>query len=201
MGVPSAPGVTPGGACVWSLPGLGPSPPSRGWLSLLLGYLRGLESLEGAPSWPQQQREPRRGGQAQIPAFGIIPLLPAWPRGSLGRVFPCQNTPNPSSAPGGGAGPPPHLSHHEFWVSPAILSSRIPGVWGGGVSITGQRLPGGRAGGAPGAVPPPKKPGTVYGAWSLIDVFVHYKFCSRIFFKTFAGFGFCFFFLCLFVFL
>lgn len=31
-------------------------------------------------------------------------------------------------------------------------------------------------------------PETVYGAWSLIDVFVHYKFCSRIFFKTFAVF-------------
>lgn len=39
-------------------------------------------------------------------------------------------------------------------------------------------------------------PETVYGAWSLIDVFVHYKFCSRIFFKTFAVFWGLFFFFC-----
>lgn len=44
----------------------------------------------------------------------------------------------------------------------------------------------------PGVVPPsckyPATPETVYGAWSLIDVFIHYEFCSRIFFKTFAVF-------------
>ncbi|KAL2305499.1 hypothetical protein Nmel_007486 [Mimus melanotis] len=155
LGVPSAPGVTPGGGSVWDLPGLGPPHPLEG--GCRSSATSGAWSpWKGAPSWPQQQREPWRGGQAELPALGIIPLLPAWPRGSLGSGFPCQN-PKPFISAWGGAGPPPHLSHHEFWVSPAILSSRIPGVWGGGVSITGQRLPGGRAGGGSWCCPPSQK--------------------------------------------
>lgn len=160
---------------VRGLPGLDPPTLS------LLGYLRGLELLQGGSS------ESRGAGAAAIPAD---------PLGSSRRF-------QPGSVGGGSLAktPEPHQRLGELGQPPAspgfgcplcpLLSSAVafPG-WGGGVSIPGAGL-----GGLLVPSPLPKKPGTVYGAWSLIDVFVHYKFCSRIFFKTFAGFGFFLFFL------
>lgn len=82
----------------------------------------------------------------------------------------------------------------SFGCPPPSSPVAFPGFGGGGCQYyTAAAFPGAGLGGLLVPSPLPKKPGTVYGAWSLIDVFVHYKFCSRIFFKTFAGFGFFFF--------
>lgn len=197
---PPGNGVSPlESCCGWVSPRHPVSPPGSGWwLPLLLGYLRGLEALSWAPSWPQQQWEPWRRGQAEIPAFGIIPSLPAWPRGSLGSGFPCQNTPNPPPAPGGELGHPLACLTTSFGCPLPSSPVAFPGFGGGGCQYyTAAAFPGTGLGGLLVPFPLPKKPGTVYGAWSLIDVFVHYKFCSRIFFKTFAGLGFFFSSVCL----
>lgn len=146
---PVSPPGAAGGGCVGS-PGFGfpLPPPSRGLLPLLLGYLRGLESLERAPSWPQQQWEPWRGGQAEIPACGIIPSLPAWPRGSLGSGFPCQNTPNPPSAPGGELGHPLASPTTSFGCLLPSSPVAFPGFGGGGCQYyTAAAFPGAGLGG------------------------------------------------------
>lgn len=157
MGVPWAPGVTRGGGCA-GCPGFG--------FPLVLPRV-----AAAPPRLPQGPGVPVRGtslasaaaarAMAAIPAFGIIPSLPAWPRGSLG--FPCQNTPNPSSAPGVGGSwaIPSFLSDHKFWASPALLSSRIPGVWGGGC----QYFPGAGLGGL--LVPPSPSQNTRDCLWSV----------------------------------
>lgn len=98
-------------------------------------------------------------GAGSNPGLWAHPFASSLAPALSGQRFPCQNTPNPSSAPGGELGHPPHLSQHKVWVSPAILSSGIPGL-GEGVSVLqGSGFPGAGLGGLLVLSPLPKNLG------------------------------------------
>lgn len=95
----------------------------------------------------------------------------------------------PLPLPGGGCSPPRRAGlpqHRSECPSISIFTESPRGfIWGS----VGQYYTVGAALGRRGGCFPPSctysaTPWTVYGAWSLIDVFVHYEFCSRIFFKS-----------------
>lgn len=136
---------------VWILP----HPPEGGCRSSSATSGAWSPCEKGAPSWPQQQQQ-REPWQQSRPLGSSHRFQPG-PGALWAAVFPCQNTPKPSSAPGG------ELGHPLASVRPQVLgvARRIPGVLGRAVSVLhGSGFPGGRAGGAPGAaLPLPKHPG------------------------------------------
>lgn len=143
--------VSPPLVAVWGLPGLDSPPPSSsatsGAWSPCEGRHPGLSSSSSESHGVGGRQKPRLWDHP-----GASSLAPAL----SGQRFPLPKHPNPSSAPGG-AGPPPGPCDHRFWVSPALLSSGIPGLGEGGVSITRQRLSRGQGWGGSWCRPPSQK--------------------------------------------
>lgn len=136
--------VSPPVVAPWGLLGLGsPSPPPR---------------LPQGPGVPVRGESHGVGGRQQSRPLGSSLRFQPGP-GALRAAFPLPKHPKPLISAWGGAGPPPHLSQHKVWVSPAILSSGIPGL-GEGVSVLqGSGFPGAGLGGLLVLSPLPKNLG------------------------------------------